>query len=331
MIAAIVGDLCRIASSLPSPRSWTARSRLGSRSPSTGCRTAPRPPREPWTRRRRLGASARRPDVARRASGAARDAEGRRGAACADVEPFELQAEGRRRAANRRRRAPARQQAAAGGRALHVHVDTVRNRLGRFEEITGASLKDVERLVEICMGAAAVGAARCRSQDGVGTIHEIGGAMSEHGTTTGFFHAGVTVRDMDESLRFYCDGLGLELVTDLMTGGESAQRIWNMPVGSVRAVFLSVPGSDAMVELFEFRGDRAPRRLVAPAGLRRRDFCVFVDDADAVHARIESLGFGSRSGADRRRQRRALQGGQGRVPHRSGRIPRRDLREAGRR
>ena len=72
-------------------------------------------------------------------------------------------------------------------------------------------------------------------------------------SVTGFFHAGVTVSDMERALTFYRDLLsGLEVVSDGMTGGESARRIWNIEPGKVRVVFLRVPGSDSVVELFEF-------------------------------------------------------------------------------
>ena len=56
------------------------------------------------------------------------------------------------------------------------------------------------------------------------------------GRISGFFHAGVTVSDMDASLAFYRDALGLELVSDGFTGGESARRIWGMEIGRVRVV-----------------------------------------------------------------------------------------------
>ena len=41
-------------------------------------------------------------------------------------------------------------------------------------------------------------------------------------SVTGFFHAGVTVSDMEESLRFYRDVLGLEIISDGQTGGSSS-------------------------------------------------------------------------------------------------------------
>jgi lactoylglutathione lyase len=112
----------------------------------------------------------------------------------------------------------------------------------------------------------------------------------------GFFHAGVTVSDMDRSLRFYRDALGLEVASDGITGGETAERIWNMPVGRVRVVFLRVPGSDAMIELFEFPDVERHAASARPPDYGAGHMCLFCDDADALHARAVEHGFTSRGG-----------------------------------
>jgi lactoylglutathione lyase len=114
-------------------------------------------------------------------------------------------------------------------------------------------------------------------------------------SVTGFFHAGVTVSDMDESLRFYRDGLGLEPLSDGFTGGESARRIWNMDPGKVRVVFLKVPGSDAVVELFEFGDVERHSASSRPCDYGAGHFCLYVDDAEGLHARLRDAGFGARS------------------------------------
>ena len=112
----------------------------------------------------------------------------------------------------------------------------------------------------------------------------------------GFFHAGVTVSDMDAALRFYRDGLGLEVSYDGSASGASAARIWGMEPGDVRVVFLRVPGSDAVVELFEFSGVERHSASARPVDYGAGHFCLFVDDADAVFARLSELGFRSRGG-----------------------------------
>lgn len=116
------------------------------------------------------------------------------------------------------------------------------------------------------------------------------------GSVIGFFHAGVTVSDMEASLRFYRDGLGLEVRSDAFTGGPEAERIWAMPTKRVRVVFLRVPGSDALIELFEFEGVERHDASARPCDYGAGHLCVFVDDAGAVHERLVGMGFRSRGG-----------------------------------
>lgn len=114
------------------------------------------------------------------------------------------------------------------------------------------------------------------------------------GKVNGFFHAGVTVRDMSTSLRFYRDGLGLEVTEERTTGG-AAWTVWNLQGDHTKVAFLAVPGSDAVIELFEFVGLERHSASARPCDYGAGHFCLYVDDTAAVHARVVALGFSSRS------------------------------------
>jgi catechol 2,3-dioxygenase-like lactoylglutathione lyase family enzyme len=114
-------------------------------------------------------------------------------------------------------------------------------------------------------------------------------------SVTGFYHAGVTVSDMDAALRFYRDGLGLELIYDGPASGATAARIWALDPGTVRVVFLGVPGSDAVVELFEFTGIERHSASARPVDYGAGHFCLYTDDAEGLHARMVAAGYRSRS------------------------------------
>ncbi len=111
----------------------------------------------------------------------------------------------------------------------------------------------------------------------------------------GFFHAGVTVSDMDASLRFYRDALGLELLSSGVTGGPHAERIWNIGVGPVRVAFLAVPGSTAQIELFEFQEIERHSASARPCDYGAGHFCLYVEEIDVLHRRLSEMGFASRS------------------------------------
>lgn len=125
-----------------------------------------------------------------------------------------------------------------------------------------------------------------------------GGETRPPGRVTGFFHASVTVRDMETALRFYRDALGFDLISLGPTGGPEASQIWNFDVapGQAKVAFLRVPDSDVMVELFEFSGIEQHSASARPCDYGGGHFCVYVDDAAAVHKRAVTHGFSSRSG-----------------------------------
>jgi lactoylglutathione lyase len=120
---------------------------------------------------------------------------------------------------------------------------------------------------------------------------------ADTGVVTGVFHAGITVSEMDEALRFYRDGLGLEVVSDGFTSGPHTHLIWGQTPDRVRVVFMRIPGSDVMLELFEFEGVERHSASARPSDFGAGHLCLYVDDAEAVHARMTGLGFRSRSEA----------------------------------
>ena len=113
---------------------------------------------------------------------------------------------------------------------------------------------------------------------------------------TGFFHTGVTVKDMDTALAFYVDGLGLEVAFQGESAIKYARRIWNLDPEKVRVVFLKVPDSDTFVELFEFEGLERHPASARPCDYGAGHMCLFVDDMDALHERMTELGYTSRAG-----------------------------------
>jgi lactoylglutathione lyase len=116
------------------------------------------------------------------------------------------------------------------------------------------------------------------------------------GRVTGFFHAGVTVRDMGEALRFYRDTLGLEVVSEGRGSAPHQGRILGEQPGELIAVFLRVPGSDALVELFEFVGMERHGASARPWDFGAGHFCLYVDDTDAMFERLTAAGYRTRGG-----------------------------------
>jgi lactoylglutathione lyase len=115
---------------------------------------------------------------------------------------------------------------------------------------------------------------------------------------TGFFHGGICVSDMERSLRFYRDVLGLEVHFDVVLDAvDYVRAVLGAEMRDCRVVYLRVPGSEGVfVELLEYRGTDgrpvAPRSWDPGTG----HLCFHVSDAEALHRRALEAGFGARSG-----------------------------------
>ncbi len=111
---------------------------------------------------------------------------------------------------------------------------------------------------------------------------------------TGFFHGGITVRDMDVSLRFYGEGLGLEQEFDRVLDAPYLNTVLGLDHESIRAVYLRIPGG-GFVELLEYRGIERLSAASRPCDVGAGHLCLSVDDVAAMHARLVAMGFRARS------------------------------------
>jgi catechol 2,3-dioxygenase-like lactoylglutathione lyase family enzyme len=100
-------------------------------------------------------------------------------------------------------------------------------------------------------------------------------------------HVGVVVSDMERSLQFYRELLGLSVVKDMEEYGQYADTLLGLPRVRVRTVKLAALGGPTLIELLHFRSH--PRS--APAA---REVCAVgpthvaltVTDVDDVYLRL---------------------------------------------
>jgi glyoxylase I family protein len=110
-------------------------------------------------------------------------------------------------------------------------------------------------------------------------------------------HSAVHVRDMDSSLRFYRDGIGLEVLMDHVFEGDWA-ALFDAPSSTLRSVFLGDPAhaESGVVELVSFDGP-APMTAVSSSADTSETgtgffLLSFYVDVDEVLTRLGALGFG---------------------------------------
>lgn len=114
---------------------------------------------------------------------------------------------------------------------------------------------------------------------------------------TGFFHGGIAVADMERSLAFYRDLLGLEVYFDVtLDAVDYVRAVLGIEMTDARLVYLTIPGAEGIyVELIEYRGTEAGS--VVPRAWERGTghLCFHVSDAQRLHERAIEFGYRSRS------------------------------------
>jgi lactoylglutathione lyase len=111
---------------------------------------------------------------------------------------------------------------------------------------------------------------------------------------TGFFHGGITVKAMEESLKFYRDGLQLDVEFDVINSADYLRTVVAMQFSEIRIVYLKIPNS-GFVELLEYRGLERHSASARPSDFGGGHLCLYVEDVDTLAKRLHSLGYTSRS------------------------------------
>jgi catechol 2,3-dioxygenase-like lactoylglutathione lyase family enzyme len=115
---------------------------------------------------------------------------------------------------------------------------------------------------------------------------------------SGFFHGGIGVADMERSLAFYRDLLGLEVHFDItLDAVDYVRAALGIEMRDCRIVYLRVPGSDGIfVELLEYHGTDA-RQTTEPRPWDRGTghLCLYVLDTQALLDRAIAAGHRTRS------------------------------------
>jgi catechol 2,3-dioxygenase-like lactoylglutathione lyase family enzyme len=103
------------------------------------------------------------------------------------------------------------------------------------------------------------------------------------------WHACYTVSDVDRSLPFYRDLLGLELLRDKVREGEIYDRLTGYPNAKLRVAVLEDAGG-FLVELVQYlepKSDATPLRLCDP-GAGHLSYCI--DDLRGAYERFMAAG-----------------------------------------
>ena len=109
---------------------------------------------------------------------------------------------------------------------------------------------------------------------------------------SGLFHGGITVDDMERSLRFYRDGLGLEVASDRIANESYLYRVLEVATrSSVRIVYLRMRQTSAFIELLEFLGEDSSPKRSEPTDPGAGHLSLYVDGLEDLHRRLSDQGY----------------------------------------
>ena len=111
---------------------------------------------------------------------------------------------------------------------------------------------------------------------------------------TGFFHGGITVKDMDISLDFYRNGLGLSMKFDRILDGAYLNVVLGWTHKAIRAVYLDIPGG-GYVELLEYQGIERFDASSRPCDFGGGHLCLYVEGIDEIAEKMFTKGYKARS------------------------------------
>ena len=109
------------------------------------------------------------------------------------------------------------------------------------------------------------------------------------------FHTGLTVSDLDRSIAFYRDLLGLELVTQWDSAQPYLRTIVGFPDAELRIALLRVPKAGVGIsghhlELLEYRTPRGARGDPRTCNPGNAHVSFMVEDLDAAYAELSAKG-----------------------------------------
>lgn len=109
------------------------------------------------------------------------------------------------------------------------------------------------------------------------------------------FHFSFTVSDLDASVDWYTEVLGLELVHRQTQDNDYTRRLVGMPGAVLEIAQFRIPGvrlllSTHMLELVEYRVPRGERPPLPTNNVGVAHLAFMVDNADAEHERLRARG-----------------------------------------
>ena len=109
-------------------------------------------------------------------------------------------------------------------------------------------------------------------------------------TVVGAWHTGLHVADLDRSLGFYRDLLGLEVVWERVVADEYVGTLVGYPGVEIHQALLRIPGTDHCLELLDYRNVARTPVDPSPANPGTAHVCLVVERLADLYVRLLDAG-----------------------------------------
>jgi catechol 2,3-dioxygenase-like lactoylglutathione lyase family enzyme len=109
--------------------------------------------------------------------------------------------------------------------------------------------------------------------------------------TWGIHHTSLVVYDGDEALKFYRDGLGLEVVTDVEEKTVRLARQVEVKDAWIRCIWLKTPDSNTLLELLEYKNPKGNSFNLKCNDIGAPHVSFLVDNIFETTDKLLSLGY----------------------------------------
>lgn len=103
-------------------------------------------------------------------------------------------------------------------------------------------------------------------------------------------HTGLTVSDLERSLRFWRDAMGMEVLFQQEVADGYLEAIVGEPGAHVRMAHLAFGGQGPRIELFQYLAPSGGQHRLRPADQGFAHVCVACDDLDESLERLSAAG-----------------------------------------
>jgi catechol 2,3-dioxygenase-like lactoylglutathione lyase family enzyme len=115
-------------------------------------------------------------------------------------------------------------------------------------------------------------------------------AATDYQMSTSLDHVGFTVSDLDCSLPFYRNLLGMEMLWERVYEEEYVRTLVGYPTVRLRCAYLRIPGSTAKVELLEYQNVPREHSELHRADPGNAHLALSVPNLDALCRRLKEAG-----------------------------------------